>query len=158
MSTRICEFFHFYTRWNYMFFFFSLVYLFFFFFFWFSLDKLWKIVTYPLNPHNIKFSIRGNVAYNPGPRTFLYVIISSCLITEPCSSQFLVHKNEMSCLMTKPTKWLCAQRRFRSALAFAQSDQLRSAWASAQSVKSDQPGHPPSLISLRCPHEESLAS
>ena len=39
----------------------------------------------------------------------------------------------MSPLMTKPTKWLCAQRR------------LRSAWASAQS---DQ--------SLRCPHEESL--
>ena len=35
--------------------------------------------------------------------------------------------------MTKPTKWVCAQRR------------LRSAWASAQS---DQ--------SLRCPHEESL--
>ena len=35
--------------------------------------------------------------------------------------------------MTKPTKWLCAQRR------------LRSAWASAQS---DQ--------SLRCPHEEAL--
>ena len=39
----------------------------------------------------------------------------------------------MSRLVTKPTKWLCAQRR------------LRSAWASAQS---DQ--------SLRCPHEESL--
>ena len=36
--------------------------------------------------------------------------------------------------MTKPTKWMCAQRR------------LRSAWASAQS---DQ--------SLRCPHEESWA-
>ena len=35
--------------------------------------------------------------------------------------------------MTKPAKWLCAQRR------------LISAWASAQS---DQ--------SLRCPHEESL--
>ena len=35
--------------------------------------------------------------------------------------------------MTKPTKWLCAQRR------------LRSAWASAQSDRS-----------LRCPHEESL--
>ena len=35
--------------------------------------------------------------------------------------------------MTKPTVWLCAQRR------------LRSAWASAQS---DQ--------SLRCPHEEKL--
>ena len=39
----------------------------------------------------------------------------------------------MSRLMIKPTKWLCAQRR------------LRSAWASAQS---DQ--------NLRCPHEESL--
>ena len=35
--------------------------------------------------------------------------------------------------MTKPTKWLCAQRRLRSAWACAQSDQ-----------------------SLRCPHEESL--
>ena len=39
----------------------------------------------------------------------------------------------MSRLMTKPTMWLCAQRR------------LKSAWAS---VQSDQ--------SLRCPHEESL--
>ena len=35
--------------------------------------------------------------------------------------------------MTKPTKWLCAQRRLRSAWAFAQSDQ-----------------------SLRCPHEGRL--
>ena len=35
--------------------------------------------------------------------------------------------------MTKPTMWLCAQRRLRSALASAQSDQ-----------------------SLRCPHSESL--
>ena len=35
--------------------------------------------------------------------------------------------------MTKPTKWLCTQRRLRSAWAFGQSDQ-----------------------SLRCPHEESL--
>ena len=42
-------------------------------------------------------------------------------------------ENKMSRDMTKPTKWLCAQRR------------LRSAWASAQS---DQ--------SLRCPHEETL--
>ena len=28
--------------------------------------------------------------------------------------------------------------------------------ACAPSKDSDQPGHPPSLISLRCPHEESL--
>ena len=40
---------------------------------------------------------------------------------------------EMRCDMTKPTKWVCAQRR------------LGSAWASAQS---DQ--------SLRCLHEESI--
>ena len=39
----------------------------------------------------------------------------------------------VSHLMTKPTKWLCAQQR------------LRSAWASAQSYQS-----------LHCPHEESL--
>ena len=42
-------------------------------------------------------------------------------------------KRELSRLVTKPTKWMCAQR------------SLRSAWAS---VQSDQ--------SLRCPHEESL--
>ena len=42
-------------------------------------------------------------------------------------------QNIMSRDMTKPTKWMCAQQR------------LRSAWASAQS---DQ--------SLRCPHEEIL--
>ena len=42
-------------------------------------------------------------------------------------------KDIMSHDMTKPTKWVCAQQR------------LRSAWASAQS---DQ--------SLHCPHEESL--
>ena len=39
----------------------------------------------------------------------------------------------MSCHMTKPTKWLCAKRRLRSALASTQSDQ-----------------------SLRCSHEEAL--
>ena len=42
--------------------------------------------------------------------------------------------DDFSRLMTKPTKWLCEQRR------------LRSAWTSAQS---DQ--------SFRCPHEESLS-
>ena len=41
--------------------------------------------------------------------------------------------HDMSRDMTKPTKWVCAQRWLRSAWAFAQSDQ-----------------------SLRCPHEESL--
>ena len=65
----------------------------------------------------------------------------------------------MSHLMTKPTKWVCAQRRLRSAWASAQSDQslrcpheetlgsLATHWA--HSEDSDQPGHPTSLI--RCP-------
>ena len=42
-------------------------------------------------------------------------------------------KTKLSRDMTKPTKWLCTQRRLISAWAFTQSDQ-----------------------SLRCPHEESL--
>ena len=50
-------------------------------------------------------------------------------LTKACSA----FAHDMSHDMTKPTKWVCAQRR------------LRSVWASAQS---DQ--------SLRCPHEESL--
>ena len=45
----------------------------------------------------------------------------------------LLQGDKLSCDMTKPTKWLCVQRRLRSAWAFAQSDQ-----------------------SLSCPHEESL--
>ena len=43
-------------------------------------------------------------------------------------------KYNLSCDMTKLTKWVCAQRRLRLAWAFIQSDQ-----------------------SLRCPHEESLS-
>ena len=31
--------------------------------------------------------------------------------------------SDMSCDMTKPTKWLCTQQRLRSAWASAQSDQ-----------------------------------
>ena len=35
----------------------------------------------------------------------------------------ILHVHYMSCLMTKPTKWLCAQQRLRSAWASTQSDQ-----------------------------------
>ena len=59
------------------------------------------------------------------PCPFFNVIFQSLLLS---SSHIQVSRD-----MTRPTKWMCAQRR------------LRSAWASAQS---DQ--------SLRCPHEESL--
>ena len=58
--------------------------------------------------------------------TFLFIYIDEIHWTPPVSQN-------MSHDMTKPTKWVCVQRK------------LRSAWASAQS---DQ--------SLRCPHEESL--
>ena len=65
----------------------------------------------------------------------------------------------LSRLMTKPTKWLCAQRRLRSALASAQSDQslseysLCAQWVAkgprflhADSEDSDQTGRMPRLI------------
>ena len=61
----------------------------------------------------------------------------------------------MSHLMTKPTMWLCAQRRLRSAWASAQSDQSSlSAWRTvgslatrwAHSEGSDQIGRMPRLI------------
>ena len=57
--------------------------------------------------------------------------------------------------MTKPTKWLCAQRRLRSAWVSAQSDQssLCAHWVAkgpkflhADSVDSDQTGRMPRLI------------
>ena len=56
-------------------------------------------------------------------------LTSSCLV----GSWFFMPSSEMSRDVTKPTKRVCAQRRLRSAWAFAQSDQI-----------------------LRCPHEESL--
>ena len=61
----------------------------------------------------------------------------------------------MSCLMSKPTKWLCAQRRLRSAWASAQPDQssLCALWVAkdqrflhADSENSDQTGRMPRLI------------
>ena len=64
-----------------------------------------------LSPVGVKI---GNISF--------YIFICICVL-----------RIDLSRLMTKPTKWECAQRR------------LRSAWASAQS---DQ--------SLRCPHEETL--
>ena len=54
--------------------------------------------------------------------------------------------------MTKPTKW-----HVRPAKTHHLScDMTKPTSDCAPSEDSDQPGHPPSLISLRCPHEESL--
>ena len=75
--------------------------------------------------------------------------------------------------MTKPTKWLCAQQRFRSALAFAQSDQIKcpvwsesslSAWRNlgpltthwAHSEDTDQTGRMPRLIWVFAGHTATL--
>ena len=68
---------------------------------------------------------------------------------------FELHKNEKSRDMTKPTKWLCAQRRLRSAWASAQSNQslrrMKKAWVlsyplSEQQRLWSQTGRMPRLI------------
>ena len=80
-----------------------------------------------------------------------------------CRHRFLVIRilyvyriKHLSCLMTKPTKWLCPRRRLRSAWASAQSDQeslLCVQWVDkgpsflqADSEDSDQTGWIPRLI------------
>ena len=60
------------------------------------------------------------------------IIISTSEMTEIFLISELL-QNILRCDMTKPTMWLCAQRRLRSAWAFAQSDQ-----------------------SFRCQHEETF--
>ena len=66
--------------------------------------------------------------------TWLYVIVKNAgFVSERFLKNLFFLFHYMSRYMTKPTQWVCVQRR------------LRSAWASAQS---DQ--------SLHCPHEEIL--
>ena len=87
--------------------------------------QIFQIIMVPLN---CSLPFRGQVSF--ASLCFLFFFFSfSCLFF----SLIIQNKGNMSRLMTKPTKWLCAQRR------------LRAAWASAQS---DQ--------NLRCPHIESL--
>ena len=84
----------------------------------------------------VTFYAISNVAANKHPlpsQRKVMIVINAGAIMNFYGIYFLTDKNQISHDMTKPTKWLCAQGR------------LRSAWASAQS---DQ--------SLRCPYEESL--
>ena len=76
-------------------------------------------------------------------------------------SFYLFDDLKISHLMTKPTKWLCAKRRLRSAWASAQSDQssLWARWVAKDSSflhahreDSDQTGRMPRLICLRWAH------
>ena len=71
------------------------------------------------------------------------------------SSSLLFHRFSLSHDMIKPTMWVCAQRRLRSAWASAQSDQSSlTAWRKhgslathwAHSEDSDQTGQMPRLI------------
>ena len=71
------------------------------------------------------------------------------------------HTSKMSCLVTKPTMWLCAQRRLRSARASTQSDQsfrrvlngkLRVQAFFMRTAKTDQTGRMPRLIWLFAGH------
>ena len=67
---------------------------------------------------------------------------------------FIAFKWYMSRLMTKPTKWLCAQRRHRSVWASAQSQSLRCTHEECfgpllpteRTAKTDQTGRMPRLI------------
>ena len=86
----------------------------------------------------------------------------SYLVIKPDHNMSNFGWNSLSHLMTKPTIWLCAQRRLRSAWASAQSDQIRPVWSEsslstwrnlgslpthwAHSEDSDQTGRMPRLI------------
>ena len=98
----------------------------------FSLIKMYCLIwTTTMKPKGCEtFRVHYEFEYSNdlGPKMMVWENLEN----DSTSFQYKQQK-EMSRDMTKPTKWVCAQRR------------LRPAWASAQS---DQ--------SLRCPHEETL--
>ena len=59
---------------------------------------------------------------NQRDKTTLIVMLISSKVLSPCIKEYL------SCDLTKPTKWVCAQQRLRSAWASAQTD-LSLSWA-----------------------------
>ena len=79
---------------------------------------VWSFLMFPI----LFVQIVGALAKRPGTSPF------TCVIRTFTLAGSII---QMSRDMTKPTKWLCAQRR------------LRSAWASSQSA-----------LSLRCPHKK----
>ena len=93
------------------------------------------------------------------PRDFKVSIFNSCFSQRKTLKwvTFLsLYDNDMSCDMTKPTKWLCAQRRPRSAWAYRtvwSESLLCTQWVAkdpsfihADSEDSDQTGQMPRLI------------
>ena len=96
----------------------------------FFMENWWKL---SFNYHQIPI-LSVPLIISPKPSfNFLSQFPWNKMWWSPKPSYFFLPQSDLSRLVTKPTKWVCAQRRFRSAWASAQSDQ-----------------------SLRCPHEESL--
>ena len=97
---------------------------------------------------------------------YMYIIIlknqTLIFLSYPNSSE--IKLNHLSHDMTKPTKWVCAQWRLRSAWASAQSDQELSTWRKlgslathwAHSDDSDQTGWMPRLIWVFVGHTLNL--
>ena len=82
-------------------------------------------------------------------------LCQACRVIYHWAISLSLYQHKMSHDMTKPAKWLCAQRRLRSAWASAQSDQssLRAQWVAkdpsflhADSEDSDQTGRMTRLI------------
>ena len=94
----------------------------------FENDILCYLHRMPVSSLGVKRTIRENTVKLP----ILEVGVFLLLLSSPARKRSEI--TQMSRDMTKPTKWMCTQRRPRSAWASAQSDQ-----------------------SLRCPHEESLS-
>ena len=114
--------------------------------------QVWQLISQPLCLQADKFCHQQKCVISRPlaqwqNRFYIFCCLSFTSISQPSFpflikyldrySYFLYRKlkmmSYMSRNMTKPTKWVCAQRRLRSACASAQSDQ-----------------------SLHCPHEETL--
>ena len=114
------------------------------------------------HPLDVIQSARSSYYYN------VYVSV-----TNEMEFLFSCHSNEVSRDMTKPTKWLCTQRRLWSDWAEAKTQislgirPVRSEWTPrlirvfalirlGGSEDSDQPGHSPSLIRVDTQADQSL--
>ena len=108
-----------------------------------------------LNGGGIFWDVNFRLPLNTLYRSFKNATLSSFHIFQSPMKYFVSCFNYVSHEMTQPIKWVCAQRRLRSAWASAQSDQsslfawiklgsLATHWA--HSEESDQTGRMPRLI------------
>ena len=108
--------------------------------FWSSRPKAFKMTIWIFKPINCMLLSLNNANKIAGILILQANLFSMPVIWQSTCFRFLKttvtyflrqpsDRSNMSRLMTKPTKWLCAQRRLRSAWTFAQSDQNRLRWA-----------------------------